>query len=804
MNSAHNEFAAGTNYTDSLTVTTADGTAQVLTVSIAGTNDAPVVSTASASVSEEGLANGNIDTTGTPDTTNSTTASGSISITDPDSAVTVTLVAPGAVLTSGGVTITWAGGGTQTLIGSAGGVEVIRATIDNSGNYTVTLSKPVDHATAGAEDTKTISFGVSATDGALTTTGSLNVSVEDDAPIANTTTTSVGSSAGNTNLSIVLDLSGSMGNASGITNTTRLEVTVAAIKELIDGYDSLGNVMVNISIFSTTASNGTWMTAANAIALLTNFTAAGNTNYDAALRAAIDSFAAVGKLTATNTQNVLYFLSDGAPTVGDNNTSALLNVDGGATDTGINAAEETLWKNFLTTNSINAFAFGLGTGVTTANMDPVAYNGVTNTNQNSTVVADLSTLPAALAATVTNSASGSISTGTSGTGSFGADGGYLSQLIYGTHTYNFNGSTLTVVETGSAIHSFNTTTHVLTLTTAAGTYVIDLDDGNYTFTTTATITVPQEIFNYTLTDNDGDSASGALTINLNGYNSAPVARDESVIVQSTSVISNTVTIKDMWLLWNDSDREGTALSVSSVTNATSHIGSQVVDTVTSNNGGTGAFTYLATDGNDTNDAAVTIATQNSTTLTGNGLDNILVGGTGKDTLTGNEGSDVLVGGVGNDALDGGTGRDLLIGGAGNDTMTGGAVGDLTSDTFYWELADAGTVATPAIDTINNFSTLAASAGGDILNIKDLLTGEAANATSLDNYLHFQFSGGNTTIYLSATGAFSDNNVVGAPPTNVANNDVQQIVLTGVNLVGTFTTDQQVIADLITRQKLITD
>lgn len=33
MNSAHNEFVAGTNYTDSLTVTTADGTPQVLTPS---------------------------------------------------------------------------------------------------------------------------------------------------------------------------------------------------------------------------------------------------------------------------------------------------------------------------------------------------------------------------------------------------------------------------------------------------------------------------------------------------------------------------------------------------------------------------------------------------------------------------------------------------------------------------------------------------------------------------------------------------------------------------------------------------
>ena len=43
MNSAHNEFVAGTTYTDTVQVTTADGTAQTLTVNILGTNDAPVV-----------------------------------------------------------------------------------------------------------------------------------------------------------------------------------------------------------------------------------------------------------------------------------------------------------------------------------------------------------------------------------------------------------------------------------------------------------------------------------------------------------------------------------------------------------------------------------------------------------------------------------------------------------------------------------------------------------------------------------------------------------------------------------------
>ena len=40
---AHNEFVGGTTYTDTFTVTTADGTTQVLTVNILGTNDAAVI-----------------------------------------------------------------------------------------------------------------------------------------------------------------------------------------------------------------------------------------------------------------------------------------------------------------------------------------------------------------------------------------------------------------------------------------------------------------------------------------------------------------------------------------------------------------------------------------------------------------------------------------------------------------------------------------------------------------------------------------------------------------------------------------
>ena len=43
LGSAHDEFVVGTTYTDSLTVATADGTQQTITVSITGTNDAAVI-----------------------------------------------------------------------------------------------------------------------------------------------------------------------------------------------------------------------------------------------------------------------------------------------------------------------------------------------------------------------------------------------------------------------------------------------------------------------------------------------------------------------------------------------------------------------------------------------------------------------------------------------------------------------------------------------------------------------------------------------------------------------------------------
>ncbi|MBT6240465.1 MAG: DUF4114 domain-containing protein, partial [Rhodospirillaceae bacterium] len=88
------------------------------------------------------------------------------------------------------------------------------------------------------------------------------------------------------------------------------------------------------------------------------------------------------------------------------------------------------------------------------------------------------------------------------------------------------------------------------------------------------------------------------------------------------------------------------------------------------------------------------------TLEGGKDDDILYGGAGDDTLKGGSGEDTLYGGTGNDTLEGGSGDDTLYGGSGDDTLEGGAGNDDLwggdgSDTFVFHEGDG-------TDTINDF------------------------------------------------------------------------------------------------------
>ncbi|MDF0543046.1 DUF5801 repeats-in-toxin domain-containing protein [Sphingobium sp. H39-3-25] len=163
-----------------------DTSSATLTITINGTNDAPQVGSGSVVVSEEGLANANADTSGTPsDTTNLASGGGTISIADVDGdAVSVTLGNPGAVLTADGLPVAWSGVGTQTLTGSVGAIPVISVTITNGGAFTVTLLQSIDHPTINAEDLTSFSIPVNVSDGTTSVGTSIAVTIEDDSPIA--------------------------------------------------------------------------------------------------------------------------------------------------------------------------------------------------------------------------------------------------------------------------------------------------------------------------------------------------------------------------------------------------------------------------------------------------------------------------------------------------------------------------------------------------------------------------------------------------------------------------------------------
>jgi len=230
----------------------------------------------------------------------------------------------------------------------------------------------------------------------------------------------------------------------------------------------------------------------------------------------------------------------------------------------------------------------------------------------------------------------------------------------------------------------------------------------------------------------------------------------------------------------------------------------------------GGFDYTVSDTGANDTAHVDVNTTTSSTVTGTNASEILVGNTGSSTLIGGAGDDVLIGNVAADNLQGGAGNDLLQGGGGNDTLDGGTgndklgggsgddvmTGGLGVDVFSWSLADRGAPGMPAIDTLTDFDTATA---GDKLDLRDLLQGEHASGGSanLEDFLHFEKSGANTLVHVSSNGGFSaDSHSVGSGYST--GNEDQTIVLQNVDLVGSATTDQLVIQDLLNKGKLITD
>jgi hypothetical protein len=108
--------------------------------------------------------------------------------------------------------------------------------------------------------------------------------------------------------------------------------------------------------------------------------------------------------------------------------------------------------------------------------------------------------------------------------------------------------------------------------------------------------------------------------------------------------------------------------------------------------------------------------------------------------------------------------------------------------------------------VQDFNLAAASANGDVLDLRDLLVGEnkTAGVGNLQNYLDFDTTSvaGQTTIRISSSGGFTGG-------TYAAGAEDQRITLTGVDLrtgmgLASTATDNQVIQELLNRNKLVVD
>ena len=264
--------------------------------------------------------------------------------------------------------------------------------------------------------------------------------------------------------------------------------------------------------------------------------------------------------------------------------------------------------------------------------------------------------------------------------------------------------------------------------------------------------------------------SGSYLFNFEGPNGAVKLNDVLAATRGSSaftVTGQTLTTSPAYEVVGDStttggfsgDLSGTIATVVDVTGTTVTVGSdltaiagtygtllidsngvyqyEVNPTATSVTEATESFSYTDSDGVTT--TLEFEVTASAITLNGSAVDanDLEIGTAGGDTIdmSGQADDHILIGLDGIDTITGGDGDDLIMGGSGDDSLTGGD----GVDTFKFTLADLGDD-----DTITDFNF---ADGGDIVDLTDILSG-TGNAA---DYLTFSESGGDLVLNVSRDG-----------------------------------------------------
>ena len=660
-------------------------------------------------------------------------------------------------ITSGGQAVEYVVSGngqvlTAQIEGSGQPVFTVTLTNPATGGFQFQLFEPLDHPAPGSgsvENNLNFEFDYQMVDGnGSPAEGVLEISVDDDSPLAQNLSQSREASGDvNTNLLVVLDVSGSMNSSADFGGLSRLEAAKLAVLELLEQYEAMGDVKVRLVTFASGAAayGTTWMTVDAAKAAVIGFPESSNsatTNYDAALDTAMSAWQSAGKLTLTDNpgeplQNVSYFLSDGVPN----------QPDGSA---GINPAEEAEWIDFLNAQHIQSYALGMGPAAEVNDnppgnysnndqLDPIAYDGTSGSNTNAIAVNDFADLEDVLVQTAQETPiSGNLTDGVNG---FGADGGRVKSVVVNGVTYTFNvGVNPTITGSdGSVVNGMT-----LNLVLAAGAMLsVNMATGEYSYVSAANVGsgTTQQV-GFILIDNDGDQSGLAnLTITVDPADGPMVARDDYVISRSSSF-----DIPDWALLANDGGPNSSIQAITSIVSTaglTAVHGSSSVAVSSANDGE--SFVYQSQAGGQTAQAKVTIVEiDNSGSVDGSFLDEILIDNNSGRTLNGYSGDDILIGNGGSDTLNGGDGNDILVGGTGSDTLNGGDGNDTAS------YIDATSGVNITLNNSGNASggSVSGWASGDQLSSIENLIGSNFNDTLVGGNQDNVLGGllGNDTLY----------------------------------------------------------
>ena len=529
------------NGTFTYTLTDQDGQTDTATVRIVSTGANDDLATVNESALADGTGAGTI------------TATGNLFSNDSGNTAVNSITFNGTTVTDGGAGDTDARAG-YIGVNSTDGRLLVDSAGTGAGDYAYTLLDNADNS-AVANDTsvtEVFSYDANAIDAAL------RVTLTDDAPQAISRTVHVSEDqVPSYRLVLVLDVSGSMTsagaggevrqvNADGsITITTRLALAKDALASLVtEYYNQAQNVSITLVTFSSAATivNATpYTTKEAAIAGIMGAASGGGTNYTAALDAAELAFGAVNPAV----RNAVYFLSDGAPSEGDETTPA--------TSTGYAA-----WVN---SNNIDSYAVGVGTGI--ANTGPL--NGIHNVDANGNgvsdgaiIVPDLNDLGAALLSTVPLAYGGNVVSSAANGNVLGADGGHIQTVtvrldsngdgITDTDvTFARNLGTNQITRSGTFPAGFPVSGDLLTLDGGdgfpLGTLTFNFSTGDYTYFTGGTAAEGDSFsFTFVAIDNDGDITSPA-TLTVEIADGKPVARPDTdtLLANQTNLEGNVIT-----------------------------------------------------------------------------------------------------------------------------------------------------------------------------------------------------------------------------------------------------------------------